>query len=299
MECGNKGTLQLTWGIWGGGDFNKISLHHCSEKALEKEVVLTEEFVKAPDLYEFLNKYCKNNPTNHDSSPCRFTYSGDICDFSQSELRKVDNSLSVACNCRCKFCFKHSENNSQLQNEVDESWENSTFSIKTYFDTFQRLKGHHLWMLRATDNGEPLLYKKELLSFLSTCTKDDFEVFGITTNGELLDKEFIDKLREYSEKGQFRVQIQVSLNAFYTETRKNLMCSQRDIEEIKDLIKYMKSTTDFWVHASIVAMPENEAEISLLDNWCKENKVCFISSPAYSTQWKEFGEKYAAWKPYN
>ena len=257
-------------------------------------------YLEASNLFDFLNRFSKNNPKNHTFNPCRFTDSDDVCDFSESDLVKVDNSLSISCNCRCKFCFKHKENNGELTSKnLPEPWEDSQLTKQAYLNTFYRLKGSHLNMLRATDNGEPLIYKKELLEFLSTCTNEDFKVFGITTNGELLDKDFIDKLSEYSKKGNFNVQIQVSLNAFNADTRRKIMKSKRDIEEIKDLIKYMKLNTNFWVHASIVVVPENIEEVSLLDNWCKENKVCFISSPAYGTEWFKLGAPLASWKPYN
>lgn len=301
MDCNNIGTLQLTWGVWGGGDFDKVCLRHCSEKSFEKEIVTTEEFLKAPDLYEFLNQYCKHNPIMHDPKPCRFSKDDTPCDFSQADLQKVDNSLSVACNCRCSFCFKRTENNPQLQKKQlkSESWENSTFLKKAYLDTFYRLKGHKLRMLRATDNGEPLLYKKELLEFLKGASVDDFLIFGITSNGELLDKDFIDKLNEYSCKGSYFIHFQVSLNAFFSDTRKQLMNSKRDIEEIKELLIYMKKTTGFYIYASMVVMPDNVSEVTLLNNWCKENRIGFIVSPAYNTKWADFGKKYETFINYN
>lgn len=302
MKCNNAGTIQICWGDWGGGKFDEISFSHCSEKAREREHTTAEEYINAPDLYEFLNTFNCRNPEGHNFSVCRFNRGVDtVCDFSSNEkLIKVDNSLSIGCNCRCKFCFKMQGNNAiSPDQKPEEAFAMNDFIKKTYIDTFYRLKGKHLKMLRATDNGEPLLYKKELLEFLSECTTDDFEIFGITTNGELLDKEFIDKLKECSEKGGFKVVFQVSLNAFTADTRRTVMHSKRDIEEIKEAAAYARETTKFLMNASIVVVEENLPELGDLDDWCKEHQINFIVSAAYGTKYYPIGAPYIGFHHYD
>lgn len=86
----------------------------------------------------------------------------------------------------------------------------------------KNLKGHHLKLLKFTNVGEILVYYNDLIKYLMTIDKNDFENIEILTNGNLLNDERLLTLKNISNLTNVNYIFRYSIDAISESTYKKI-----------------------------------------------------------------------------
>ncbi len=169
-----------------------------------------EEFDKIGDIKEELIKVTKSWSKNHHKEGEIFGCASPLdcwCPPEECELKHIEVSLSTECNLSCRFCGAFS-----FRKKVQDLGLVKTYK-EHYFDILYKLKNLKLEYIRLTDYGEPLIYLSEIKKWLLQLTIDDTKEVRITTNGTLIDKEFIEIIQKKRKEG-IEVVLTISLNSY-------------------------------------------------------------------------------------
>ena len=131
-----------------------------------------------------------------------------------TKIKKVVVGLSRACNLNCYHCFVKG-----LHQDDD--------TIKNlYFNTLEKIKGHHLEAIKFTDIGEPFYYYFQIIDYLSSLKYEiDTKEVQFITNLNLLNEKRLNELKEISTKTGIRYFFDISFDGItkesYEKTRVN------------------------------------------------------------------------------
>ena len=198
--CNCKNSLLITFNAY----YNQVELKRCcwSEPIVVKSI---KDFLKIKDIFNY-GISIKNTP-KHNSEGCH----GDCSQVSEF-IDTVQVAILRNCNLNCYHCIAGTNHHldTALMRKIDE------FCLKN-------LKGHHIKLLKLTNVGEILVYYNNLIKYLISIDKNDFENIEILTNGTLLDDERLSTLKDISnltnENYIFRYSIDAISESTYKKTR--------------------------------------------------------------------------------
>lgn len=229
MTCYWKNSLQLRYNIVE----DNIEFYACtiSKYPFYKENIIS--FLQRDNIFSFLRKI----DSESDLPNCTLDQS---LECQHKNFNVVEVSCSYGCNIACSFCFV----NQSLKSRNYILSKKDILKSKYYqFFILKKLKGNHLKRIRLSDFCEPFLYKKEVVNFIKSLTKNDCEVLEITTNGTLLDSEVFKAI----DNSEIKFYIGVSLNAFsdnlyYTLTKTHYFNKVLDnIYNLKSISEHNKN----------------------------------------------------------
>lgn len=295
---------------------NLIYAVKCSiVKNVEQETLKTwtlDEFESIPDIYEELKDVTMSWSPSHSKElqpfGCPQGVSECFCDDIQ--FKHIEVAFVSECNLKCRFCAAHG-------NRVGIKSQNLNSRLKNlYFKTLYSIKGHSLDYIRLTDFGEPLFFLPEVKEYIKSLSLHDAKAVLLTTNGTLIDEEFIRICR----KSDLIIYPTISLNAYSREQylkKMGLDCFDRVVDNIRMLrdkkvpfkvsflidetsndeigqyIPFFKTLTDLGIKIS--CYPENSVvyEVMKCENFNELNKIAGESFIRFQDkiQNKEFDKK--------
>ncbi len=194
-----------------------------------------EDFLKIDDVIDYAKKFDYQKPEQWDLSSDRCK----VCNFPRTKIEQVCVGFSYACNMKCYNCFYegHHSDSEELKN--------------LYFETLEKIKGHHLESIQLTDVGEPFFYFYKTLDYLNSLSKEkDATNINFLTNGSLLSKERIDELVSASKKTGIVYSFVVSVDGITKETYENTRIGGK-FEKTIENICYLKQFFNISINYTI------------------------------------------------
>ena len=172
-----------------------------------------DEFSKIDDVVEYAKNFNYESPDTYRRQMtidrCK------ICSFPPNKIKQVVVSISHACNIYCHNCFFDGRHKDTKQ-------------IKDlFFKTLYGLKGHQLYQLQLTDQGEPFFYYNEVIKFLRSLTPNDTETMRFFTNMTLLNKNRILELKKISEETGVKYMFVASIDGITKESFEGTRCGAK------------------------------------------------------------------------
>lgn len=252
-------------------DPTHIAVAHCGQR--EKELVNPLSFdevyaMSSDDFWEYLQDSYKKIPENHKWEPDYYCYTKNkICMYNDKYVKKVIISTSKHCNNLCKMCMVSS--NTYLNTEIDK---------KLYFSILEKLKGHGIFEIGLTHNGEPFLYKKEAFDYMESLkAKIDCTQICITSNTSLLNSDDIQRLKRIKDIQGIDMFFMASCSAITAETYKQVHGTPY-FETVKNNILELNKN-NILSCISFVIQRENIHELEFLkDYWYSQG----VTVPLYA-----------------
>lgn len=118
------------------------------------------------------------------------------CDFKDFADTLVLDAIHN-CNLRCYNCCIFTKDNQEYMKQHPEIIPHNK---ELFFKTLEYFKNSEITKVVIDNSGEVFLYYKELINFLKSITKSQYEQIVFATNATLLNKEKIDELHNLSEQ---------------------------------------------------------------------------------------------------
>lgn len=211
MEFVNHGNCTIPYGaLWITRENDtEVTLKRCCHLAPFKTLSF-EEFSKIDDIIDYTKtfKYSSPEELRKQMTLDRCT----TCYFPPDKIKQVVVSLSHACNIHCHDCFfdGHHTDTKQIKD--------------LFFKTLYSVKGHQLYQLQLTDQGEPFFYYNEVVKFLRSLTLNDTETMRFFTNMTLLNKNRILELKKISEETGVKYMFVASVDGITKESFEGTRC---------------------------------------------------------------------------
>lgn len=271
-----------------------ILFHRCclSDRVIQQ--ISQQELNKLPSLLDYLNTLtnvwdspdCNINPLCHrvGNTPKCFTLTP------PERFTFFEVSLDHSCNAKCEFCFEKGPIAEILEKKLN-------LEFKTnYYNFLNRLlnEAYYPITIRLTDRGEPLLWKKEFISFFKKAMLNEniFQIALVTNGLGFLDKEILCLLKDASSCR--KVNICCSINALSEETHYKKM-RIKHFWEIIDAAKNIGITEFEYVVTSISDLTEFEKHFKSFRDTCnipiKLSYDCIPESRAINKQTYELINK--------
>lgn len=230
MEFANHGNCTIPYGaLWITRENDtEVSLKRCCHLRPFK-VIPFEEFSKIDDVVEYAKNFDYLSPDEYQRQMtidrCK------TCFFPPDKIKQVVISLSHACNIYCHNCFfdGHHKDTKQIKD--------------LFFKTLYGLKGHQLYQLQLTDQGEPFFYYNEVVKFLRSLTPNDTETMRFFTNMTLLNKNRILELKKISEETGVKYMFVASIDGVTKESFEGTRCGAK-WEQVMENFDNLISTFD-------------------------------------------------------
>lgn len=212
MEFNNGGKCTIPYGaLWISRELTEteISLKRCCHLLPFKTLSL-DELSNIDDIIDYAKNFDYPEPEELrkqiTSDRCK------VCSFPKDKITQVVVSISHACNIHCHDCFfeGHHTDTKQLK--------------ELYFETLYKLKGHNLYQLQLTDQGEPFFYYYEVVKFLKGLTPEDTQTIRFFTNMTLLNKSRIEELKKISEETGVKYMFVASIDGITKESFEGTRC---------------------------------------------------------------------------
>lgn len=149
----------------------------------------------------------------------------------------IQVEITDKCNLKCEFCYNNSKS-SNCTNILD------NIDFKSFLNDVFKFGGVFCWIISG---GEPLLYKKSLLSFLSDLNNDHSGLVMIT-NGYYLDENFAKKISSYNWYW-----VQVSIDSSIPETHNKIRGVNDSFEHAVMAVKHLKKHNINTVISSVIS----------------------------------------------
>ena len=165
--------------------------------------------------------------------------------------------ITNLCNLRCKHCYQDdfSKRNDLDWSELKKVSDNVLFTLKEWGKTA---------CIHLT-GGEPLL-KPELFPLLNDLERQSMvEELGIITNGLLIDRDFIERLSEFSKLKK----IKVSLDGADIETNDSIR-QKGTFEKVMQNLSLIKKEKRFEIFLMLTVMKKNFKNLPSLFKLCQD-----------------------------
>lgn len=177
-----------------------IELTRCCWSSCKTELSL-KEFFKIKNIIEYGSKITLAKNT--------FGICKDDCSELSDSVQNVQVALLKACNLNCYHCFNDVHKDSSLR-------------IKLNNYCLNKLRGYNLDTLRLCGSGEIFMYYDNLIPYLKSLNTQDFKNIKFFTNGNLLNDERLEELKNISIQTGVNYIFSYSVDAVTKETYKKI-----------------------------------------------------------------------------
>lgn len=225
-----------------------IELKRCCWSSCKKELPL-KEFFKIKNIIEYGSKISLGKDT--------FGICKDDCSKLSDSIQNVQISILKACNLHCYHCF-------------DDVHKDSPLRIKLNNYCLDKLRGYNLDTLRLISSGETFIYYKDLISYLKSLNTQDFKNIEFFTNGNLLNDDHLEELKNISIQTGINYVFSYSVDAITKETYEKIRIGgdfNKLLQNIKKTISLFSKSNIFLIFT--IKKPNRE-EAKLYRQFYKE-----------------------------
>lgn len=223
---------------------------------------------------KFINSYFDNFSDTLGNGICKVNIK------TKKRFLGISASLNLDCNIRCIFCSIQ-PTRKYLTQEVSKKLK------EIYFKFLNKASQCNFSILETTAVGEPFFYKNDFYNFLKNIPKKSkLRKICITTNGLLIDDDFIEKVKN----SKLKYEINVSINGWDKESYKYLMGVDgfdkvfKNIEKLKE-VPNINFNLSFVITEYTIQNKDSffKALKELKENYeCKLNRELYLAQEKYN-----------------
>lgn len=225
-----------------------IEIRRCCLSSIVSRLSV-KEFLKIKDIIDYVSKL---DFPKKEIGICK-----DSCSEISNSIENVQILISRNCNLHCYHCFYNDHKDTKIM-----------ITLNNY--CLNKLRGHNLNTLRLNGSGEIFTYYDDVIKYLRSINTEDFKNIKFLTNGNLLDDERLEELKDISNKTGVNYIFHYSVDAITEETYKKIRIGGDFNKVLHNIEKTLSLFPKENVFISFTVKKPNREEAKLFRQFYKE-----------------------------